>query len=292
MASNFYRYLPINEKDSLWQVCCTTLGNRAISPGTQYPPEIGSHPREYQPVGSDGRVLHEFQIVYITEGFGSYRNKARTFPIIPGTMFFVIPDVWHWYTCDISTGWHEHWVGFKGPYPNHLLHSGIINSEHPVLNVGVHSELIHLFQDVFDIGLRQPPGFQSKLAGSVIKLIATAFSFEQQITQGSDVEKLVQEYRAIIDDRIYENIDMNAIVQALGVSYSRMRKVFKEYTGHSPHQYYLEMKINKAKELLLTKNSTIKQVAIDLSFENQYYFSRLFKKKTGLSPSQWKSTFR
>ena len=85
---------------------------------------------------------------------------------------------------------------------------------------------------------------------------------------------------------------MNAIVQALGVSYSRMRKVFKEYTGHSPHQYYLEMKINKAKELLLTKNSTIKQVAIDLSFENQYYFSRLFKKKTGLSPSQWKSTFR
>ena len=80
---------------------------------------------------------------------------------------------------------------------------------------------------------------------------------------------------------------MESLSVSLGLGYSRLSKIFKRYTGLSPHQYYRQLKINRAKELLQAKQYSIKEVAFRLSFENTYYFSRIFKRKTGLSPSAW-----
>lgn len=52
------------------------------------------------------------------------------------------------------------------------------------------------------------------------------------------------------------------------------------------HQYFLQLKINEACRLLLD-HVPVKDIAFRLAFENPYYFSRLFKKKTGLSPTEW-----
>jgi AraC-like DNA-binding protein len=56
----------------------------------------------------------------------------------------------------------------------------------------------------------------------------------------------------------------------------------------TPYQYYMQLKIKKAAELLEQKDASIKEVAYSLGFEDQYYFSRFFKKKTGVAPSAWR----
>ena len=56
----------------------------------------------------------------------------------------------------------------------------------------------------------------------------------------------------------------------------------------TPYQYYIQLKIHKAESLLEQENITVKEAAHRMGFDDQYYFSRLFKNKTGVSPSEWK----
>jgi len=62
--------------------------------------------------------------------------------------------------------------------------------------------------------------------------------------------------------------------------------MFKRYTGLSPAQYFLQLKLNKAKDLLLNTSMSIKEISVITGFESQYYFSRFFKKRIGMSPIQ------
>ena len=55
----------------------------------------------------------------------------------------------------------------------------------------------------------------------------------------------------------------------------------------TPYQYFIGIKMHKAKELLEGGDQAVKEVAFRLGFKDEYYFSRLFKSKTGVSPSQW-----
>ncbi len=284
---DFVKYLPHNDTDTLWQLYCTTLGKRKIPPGIVYPPGKKKHPPEYRSVGSSGRVLNEFQFVYITNGRGVLRMKQGNYEITAGTGLIVFPGIWHWYAPDSDTGWDEYWIGFRGNYGEILLENGILSKEKPTLDIGINSSLVHLFQEMFEIAKREQSGFQPKLTGSVIRLLAYCLSYSQQRSHGSETEQLVQKARMMMVDNLFGSLEMEDISTALGISYTHFRSIFKDYTGQSPYQYYLNLKINKAKELLESGDFAVKEVAHDLSFENQYYFSRLFKKKTGVSPSCW-----
>jgi AraC-like DNA-binding protein len=283
----FLKYLPHNDTDILWQLYCTTVGMRKIPPGTVYPPGKKQHPPEYRSVGTSGRILNEFQFVYITGGQGDLWMKQGDYKITPGTGFFVFPGVWHRYASDLDTGWDEYWVGFRGEYGEALLSNGVLSTGRPAVDIGINSTMVHLFQELFETAKREPPGFQPKMAGSVIRLLAYSLSFSHQRNQGSETEQLVQKARLMMEDHLFGNLDMEEISHHLGISYTHFRSIFKNYSGQSPYQYYLNLKINKAKELLETGAYAVKEIAHDLAFENQYYFSRLFKKKTGISPSCW-----
>jgi AraC-like DNA-binding protein len=82
--------------------------------------------------------------------------------------------------------------------------------------------------------------------------------------------------------------DVERFAKKEKVSYDSLRKKFKQETGLSPHQYFLLIKLNRAKALLLRQNITVKQIASELGFEDPYYFSRLFTKKEGLSPDSYR----
>jgi len=77
------------------------------------------------------------------------------------------------------------------------------------------------------------------------------------------------------------------VANKLKMSSSYLGEVFKSYTGMTPYQYFLHLKVNKAKEFLEKDELSIKEIAFKLAFDDQFYFSRLFKKKTGVPPSQW-----
>ena len=62
--------------------------------------------------------------------------------------------------------------------------------------------------------------------------------------------------------------------------------MFKKYTGISPAQYHLQLRIKKAEDMLSMTNKPIKEIAFELGFSSLFYFSRLFKQKTGVNPTE------
>ncbi|HAZ04287.1 MAG: hypothetical protein A2W90_23090 [Bacteroidetes bacterium GWF2_42_66] len=76
------------------------------------------------------------------------------------------------------------------------------------------------------------------------------------------------------------------------MNFQSPRKKFKEYTGVSPAQYQIQLRINKAKDLLITTNQSFKELAHELGFESTDYFFRLFRQKTGFTPSEFREKNR
>jgi AraC family transcriptional regulator, transcriptional activator for feuABC-ybbA operon len=66
-----------------------------------------------------------------------------------------------------------------------------------------------------------------------------------------------------------------------------MSRTFKEATGYTIIEYFNKLKIDKSKELLIEGNKKIKEVAKELGFVDEFYFSRMFKKAEGMNPSEF-----
>ncbi len=284
----FRKYLTADTRAENWLLYCVDAGCTVIEPGTQYPPNLKSHPPEYRANLETGRVIGEFQLVYITRGRGFFRSEGDSrSEVSEGTVFLLFPGVWHSYAPDPQTGWDEYWVGFKGSYADQLRQNGILNPRNPVYPVGWHASIEERFSDIFQVADQELPGFQLELASLVFQLLTQLHCILLRQQTSNETQKLVERARLLMQHNVMSNMETDSLLEELSVSYSTLLSAFKHYTGLSPYQYFLQLKVHKARELLQDASMSVKEVSHRLAFDNQYYFSRIFKRKTGMSPSDW-----
>ena len=85
-----------------------------------------------------------------------------------------------------------------------------------------------------------------------------------------------------------KDIDINEIAEHVGLSYSHLRKIFKDETGENIVNYVNNLRINESKRLLCQTNLTIREISINLGYNNDQSFVRFFKKYEGISPSEFR----
>ncbi|OQY35327.1 MAG: hypothetical protein B6241_02220 [Spirochaetaceae bacterium 4572_59] len=283
---NFSKYLTYSEEDLKWKLVCTNAGSTKIQSGIVYPPNMNNHPQVYRSVAT-GRTLREYSLIYITKGRGKFYSQGQEYTVIPGTIIILFPGIKHAYQPDIETGWDEYWVGFKGEYIDSLSDEGIIKSLKPIYYIGLHNIILSHFQSIFDRINKQKPCYQMRTATNIMMLLADIISYDRNIEQSNHIDDLVEKIKFLFEQNIYRSLELEEIAEQLRLSSSYLCEVFKSYTGMTPYQYFLHLKVNKAKEFLEIGELSIKEIAYKLAFEDQYYFSRLFKKKTGVPPSKW-----
>ncbi|HUX50196.1 MAG TPA: AraC family transcriptional regulator [Spirochaetia bacterium] len=290
MERSFVKYLPLDDRAFDWHIYCTDAGCKPTSAGAHYPPSPAEHPPAYRQNITTKRILNEFQIVYITRGRGVLRWQPDNSCIVEaGTAFLLFPGVWHAYSPDAQTGWDEYWVGFTGPFPATLLQRGLIGPERPAYRIGLQDTILSDFAEIFDLAEREPPGFQLRLGASIIQIIAKILTTSYREAQQSGAEQIVAQAKFHMEENLYGDIAIDGLLSGINLSYSAFLKLFKNYTGLSPHQYFLQMKLNRAKTLLQQPGRAVKEIALGLGFRDQFYFSRLFKSKIGVTPTQWQS---
>jgi len=100
--------------------------------------------------------------------------------------------------------------------------------------------------------------------------------------------KLIAKAKFIIHESFEQALDMQQLAGQLPMGYSAFRKAFKQSTGASPNQYHLNLRLTRAKDLLRSTVLNINEIADQTGFESVFYFSKLFKKKNGLSPKAYR----
>lgn len=288
---DFFKYIAASEEDKAWGLFLNVTGKSTIPSATVYPSL--DHPSGYYFSWNNGRTLNEYQINYITEGAGVLENKRGKFVVKPGSLIIVRKGEWHRYRPIKSQGWVEHYIGFDGIFAKHFLLDNQILHGQSVINCGVREDLIDTYYKIFELIKSEKPGNQHIASGLVIKLLGYIVAWEKQKNfSGKAIEKLIQEARFYMRENIEGEINLEKLAQNNFVGYSYFRKMFKKYTGISPHQYHLELKLMRAKELILTTNKPLKEISYELGFHTTHYFSRLFKKKVGQNPSELRSKIR
>jgi AraC-like DNA-binding protein len=284
---SLFHYIPYSEEDEKLGMVCITVGNNEIPPFTDYPPNKNDHPVIFRPV-AEGRTLPDFQIIYITKGEGIFNTEGITYTVKPGSMFLLLPGLRHSYKPVFETGWQEYWVGFNGSFFRRMLREGILSKDRVFFEMGLHEQYLAIFDQIIEEVRTQRPLYQFKAGAGIMTLLGEMLSSERRKEQPNYYQQIVEKAKYLMESNIYGVINLSNISEQIGISTSRLNEIFKTYTSMTPYQYYIHIKILKAERLLEQPDASVKEVAFKLGFEDQYYFSRLFKNKTGVTPSGWK----
>lgn len=284
---SFAKYLNAGALDKDWGLYLTVIGYARIAPSLIYPPQI--HPSGYFFTWEKGRVLQEYQINYITEGSGTFETLTDTYQVVPGSMLIIRPGMWHRYKPDPNTGWNEHYIGFKGDFCSTMFQEGFFQSGKPVLYVGFQENLLKLFFEIIQHVKDEKTGHQQVCASSTILMLSLILSvIRNQEFAGKTIERNIRKACLYFRENLNSNVNIENLATELNVGYSYFRQMFRKYTGISPTQYHLSLRIQKAKDLLVSTDLSFKEIANDLGFESYFYFSRIFKDKTGNSPMEFR----
>ncbi|MGQ1891844.1 AraC family transcriptional regulator [Thermophagus sp. OGC60D27] len=282
---DFYKYLTTNQEDKEWGISFNVVGLATVKAGEIYP--WPDHPTGYYFQWDKGRILSEYQINYITEGQGILETKTGKFKVHTGTIMLIKPGMWHRYKPDIKTGWTEHYIGIEGDIVDRLFRNPILNSRIPIIECGLKESFLDCYYKIFELAQKERPGFQLISSGIAIRLLGSVVSLvKNRHFKGTPLEIAMEDAKFIMRENVERELDFKKLASSLNLGYSYFRKMFKKHTGVSPGQYHLHLRLMRAKELLLSTDIPIKQVAFETGFESTHYFSRLYKKKMGIPPSE------
>lgn len=284
-----FKYLIVNDMDRKYGLWVNTVGFQSIQPNSPYP--LKEHPVGYFFNAQKGRVLREYQLVYITKGRGLFASDSTPRKqVCRGRLIVLFPGQWHTYCPYRQTGWNEYYIGFEGPVIDNLLRSGFVSKENQVLEVGLDEELVALYSRALEIAEADKISCQQYLAGIVLHMMGMILSISKnKIFEIGDIDQKIEQAKIIMNENVFKEIDPEELAMKLNISYSWFRKVFKDYTGYAPAKYFQELKLRKAKHLLVSTSYSVKEISFMLDYKTTEHFFSLFKKHTGFTPLEYRS---
>ena len=226
------KYLVASPADLLWGTAVHSVGFQEVGPGEPYPP--GNHPSRYLFSEERGRILQEYQLLYITKGQGRFRSTSlqHQVPVAQGCFMLLFPGEWHTYRPLEETGWKEYWIGFESSQMDAWVRDGFFSKTKPIWQTGLHSDIVELYEDAIETASAQHSGFQQRLGGIVSHLLGLAWFYGKN-TALSEVADHMNRAKILIAEN-YRTINPEEVAHQLCMGYSNFRRIFKEYTGLSP----------------------------------------------------------
>lgn len=135
-----------------------------------------------------------------------------------------------------------------------------------------------------------PPVFYSwdEVEAWLVDVYEKTNYFQENSRYSSTVVNSILQVKNYVDHHYFENIDSTKVARNAQMSYGYFSRCFHDIIGTSFSDYCSQLRISRAKELLRNTDRTIQEIAFQIGYNDEKYFSRIFKKTTGMSPSEFR----
>lgn len=221
------------------------------------------------------RHIHtSWELIYCTGGRGSFIFDSMTLPYVQGDVVVIPPLIPHANRSD---------SGFTNIHLN--LADTVLSFTAPsIVKDGGNAFILAAFNAAyFHYQRREKEPLLLSAYGNLIAahILTAARQGEQRSEIISEIEN------TIIHNYTDSRFELDLYLKSLPFSYDYLRKLFKKELGMTPHQYLSDMRLQGAADLLYSSGSSysVSEIAMLCGFREPLYFSRMFKKKYGVSPS-------
>jgi AraC-like DNA-binding protein len=233
-------------------------------------------------------TFNEWAFMYIVEGKGTFQVDGNPVQQVDkGSLIFVYPGHQFHYGPENGGYWDEFHIVFDGIRLNDWLKNGWLKGYESVLHVGLSDQILSKINSVFHLLESNIPANCDRAS---LLLESIIFEFDELIRQ-KKIQHSEHVY-SILDDianTIYQPFDAKEFAARHKIGVSTLRRIVVQSTGYPLHEYVHRLKISESKNLLLNSNLLIKEIALNLGFDDTSYFSRLFKKFSNMAPDHFRN---
>lgn len=234
----------------------------------------------------------QYIMLYCVDGEGWIEVAGNKQKLSTGEVVILPKGKAHSYGSNSKNSWSIYWIHFDGNMAPYFCE----DLERPLfINTGKDSRIedrLELFEDIFSIlkngyskiNLDYSVTVLFHFLGSLKFINAFRSSLSDRQTSRDIIEEAIHFMR----ENIQQQIKLEEIAQYTNYSVSHFSILFKDKTGHSPLNYFNHLRIQAACHHLDFTDLQINQIAMMTGFEDQFYFSRIFSKIMGCSPTEYR----
>jgi AraC-like DNA-binding protein len=235
---------------------------------------------------SNGR--NDYLIIYLIKGKGYYCFDKEKIEVEENNIIIYPPFIAQDYSYLGKDKTELYWIHVTGNSVEHYLKKLELTEKR--YYVGTDNALNELFERIIQELQLKNSMYEEIITGYFIQLIAALSRKKLQVDKNSAV--LMKEDIKKVIELMYKSYNKNYSAEEYAkycnLSLYRFIHKFKQYTGMTPIDYITKIRVNAAKELLVNSTYNISEIASIVGYENPLYFSRVFKKVTGIPPSKYK----
>ena len=228
------------------------------------------------------RILGLFAAVGVKKGTGKfYSPETGKVDIEENDVILLFPETEHYYHPDYS--WESKWVVWNGSEAEKLIAMKYFSSKKPVIK--------NAFSVINDAHAKLDVLMNKETPGAILERKVSLFDMLLELHKRSETgtssnANTVKTAIDYIDTNLAKDLSLEEIATYCGFSVPHFRRIFKAETGVAPKEFIITRKIAKAKEYIFAR-IPVKETSEMLGFNDEFYFRKVFKKVTGLTPGKF-----
>jgi AraC-like DNA-binding protein len=219
---------------------------------------------------SFGPAVRSYTLIhYVTDGKGRVYKDSGNYEVHAGEAFLILPGEVVTYAADQEDPWSYQWIGFDGELAKSFA------SLPPVFSLSA-----TFTQKMLETEGRDQREY--RIAAALFEMYAALFG--EQKTECDYVRRVKDHIRAVY----MQELRVEEIARSMNLDRRYLSRYFKEKTGQTVQEYLISVRMEEAQKMLLQGRS-VAEAALLSGYQDPFHFSKMFKRRFGISPLAWRA---